>query len=67
MELKPKTVIPMHYREEHNFYGYDVIGTVSAFTELMDGVTVVDESEIRMENRPDAQVVVLSPANGGRS
>ena len=67
LELKTKTVIPMHYREERNAYGYDVIGTVSAFTELMDSVTTVEGSEICMENRPDAQVVVLSPANGGRS
>lgn len=67
MELKPKTVIPMHYRDESNTYGYNVIGTVGEFTEIMDSVTIVEESEICMENRPEAQVVVLRPANLGQS
>lgn len=62
-ELKPKTAIPMHYKEESKAYGYEVIGTVGQFTELMDRVTVVDGSEISMEHRPEEQVVVLSPAN----
>lgn len=62
-ELKPKTVIPMHYREDGNAYGYDVIGTVSEFTEIAGSVTAVDGSEILMENRPETQVVVLMPAN----
>ncbi len=66
-ELKPETVLPMHYREERNAYGYDVIGTVSAFTEIMDSITTVDGSEIFMKNRPKTQVVVLNPANWGRS
>ncbi len=65
MELKPETVIPMHYKQQ-NAYGYDMIGTVSAFTELMDSVTTVDGSEICMENRPKAQVVVLNPTNWRR-
>lgn len=63
MELKPAAVVPMHYRDARGTYGYDVIGTVSAFTELMDSVTTVDGSGICMENRPKSQVVVLSPAN----
>lgn len=62
-ELEPKTVIPMHYRGEGNSYGYEAIGTVSEFTEIAGSVATVDGSEILMENRPEAQVVVLKPAN----
>ncbi len=62
-ELKPKTVIPMHFHSTEKGFGYDVIGTVGAFTELMESVVTLDASSISLEEPPKAQVVVLTPAN----
>ncbi|MCD7817552.1 MAG: MBL fold metallo-hydrolase [Lachnospiraceae bacterium] len=63
--LKPGTVIPMHYRSDKDGFGYDVIGTVAEFTEIMDNVRTISGSEIEIEalNTPGTQVVVLQPEN----
>ncbi|MCC8164199.1 MAG: MBL fold metallo-hydrolase [Lachnospiraceae bacterium] len=61
--LKPRIVIPMHYRSDRDQYGYDVIGTVDEFTELMDSVTTIPGSEIETASALRAQVVVLQPKN----
>ncbi len=61
--LEPRIVIPMHYRSDQDQYGYDVIGTVDKFTELMDSVMTIQGSEIEMVSALCAQVVVLQPKN----
>ncbi|MCC8139769.1 MAG: MBL fold metallo-hydrolase [Lachnospiraceae bacterium] len=61
--LKPRIVIPMHYRSDRDQYGYDVIGTVDGFTELMDSVTTIPGSEIETASARRAQIVVLQPKN----
>ncbi len=65
--LKPRIVIPMHYRSDRDQYGYDVIGTVDEFTELMDSVTTIPGSEIETASALRAQVVVLQPKNRVKS
>ena len=59
--IQPKTVIPMHYRDDKAGFGFDVISTVEDFVESMDSVTQLDQSSISMDDLPDAQVVILSP------
>ena len=60
-QIQPKTVIPMHFRDDKAGFGFDVISTVDDFAECMDSVTCVPESTISMDDMPDAQVVVLTP------
>lgn len=63
--LKPGIVIPMHYRSEKHSFGYDVIGTVDEFIEIMDNVKTLSESEIEIAstNASGSQVTVLQPRN----
>ncbi len=62
-KLNPKIMLPMHYRSEKDGFGYDVIGTVSDFTELVDSVKTIDGSEIETTDDLGAQVIVLQPKN----
>ncbi len=62
-ELNPRIVLPMHYKSVADGFGYDVIGTVSEFTELMDSVKTIDGSEIEITDDLGAQVIVLQPKN----
>ncbi|MCC8103678.1 MAG: MBL fold metallo-hydrolase, partial [Clostridiales bacterium] len=39
--LKPGIVIPMHYRSVKYSFGYDVIGTVDEFTEIMESRAMI--------------------------
>lgn len=59
--IQPKTVIPMHYRDDKAGFGFDVISTVEDFAESMDSVMRLDQSTISMDDLADAQVVILSP------
>lgn len=59
--IQPRVVIPMHYRDDEAGFGFDVISTVDDFAECMDSVTRLDQSDISMDDLPDAQVVILSP------
>lgn len=63
--IQPKTVIPMHYRDDKAGFGFDVISTVEDFAESMDSVMRLDQSTISMDDLPDAQVVVLTPRDAG--
>ncbi|MCQ2441592.1 MAG: MBL fold metallo-hydrolase [Oscillospiraceae bacterium] len=58
--LAPKVVIPMHYRMDG--VGFDLIGTVEAFTKWMEPVTVTDASVYDTQQNL-AGTVVLTPAN----
>ncbi|MCC8049327.1 MAG: MBL fold metallo-hydrolase [Clostridiales bacterium] len=62
-ELNPRIVLPMHYRSAADGFGYDVIGTVAEFTELMDSVKTIAGSEIETTDDLGAQVIVLQPKN----
>ncbi|MDO4523689.1 MAG: MBL fold metallo-hydrolase [Eubacteriales bacterium] len=59
--LKPRIVIPMHFRDDAAGFGYDVIDTAGMFTEKMDSVMTLPVSEIDTEDEQRAKVVVLQP------
>ena len=59
--IRPKHVIPMHYRDDRAGFGFDIISTVAEFTECMDSVIAVDGSTVSTEQLPEAQVLVLTP------
>jgi L-ascorbate metabolism protein UlaG (beta-lactamase superfamily) len=46
LELKPKCVIPMHYKGEN--FGYDVLATVDDFLALVPGARKIDADEIEL-------------------
>lgn len=60
-ELKPQVVIPMHYRG--NGFGYDVIGTLDAFTQLCSNVIEYPSSQLELTAETPSQVAVLKPQN----
>lgn len=60
-ELKPRVVIPMHYRGEG--FGYDVIGPLSSFTDLCSNVVAHSSSQLEITPDTPAQVAVLTPQN----
>ena len=58
-ELKPRVVIPMHYRGEG--FGYDVIGPLSDFTALCGDVVEYPASQLELTPETRAQTAVLRP------
>ena len=60
-ELKPRVVIPMHYRGEG--FGYDVIGPLDAFTALCGNVVSYPGSQLELTAQTPEQVAVLKPLN----
>ena len=60
-ELKPRVVIPMHYRGEG--FGYDVIGPLDAFTALCGNVVSYPGSQLELTVQTPEQVAVLKPLN----
>lgn len=60
-ELKPRVVIPMHYRGEG--FGYDVIGPLAPFTDLCSNVVTYSTSQLELTPQTAAQVAVLAPQN----
>jgi L-ascorbate metabolism protein UlaG (beta-lactamase superfamily) len=61
--LKPRIVIPMHYRSVEDGYGYDVISQVSDFTKTQERVMTISESTIDTNHDFPAQVIVMQPVN----
>ena len=57
-ELKPRVVIPMHYRSEVHNFGFDVIGTVEQFLELCDNVVHYESNTVEITKDTPAQVAV---------
>ncbi|MCD7744925.1 MAG: MBL fold metallo-hydrolase [Lachnospiraceae bacterium] len=53
--LKPEIVIPMHYRSVKYSFGYDVIGTVDEFTEIMESRAVQNRANGAMA-RPASMI-----------
>lgn len=62
-EVEPKHVIPMHFRSDADGFGYDIIGTVDAFTSIMDSVKMQQDSVYDTESDTEEQVIVLKPQN----
>lgn len=60
-ELKPRVVIPMHYRGEG--FGYDVIGPLEAFTAFCGNVVSYPGSQLELTVQTPEQVAVLKPLN----
>lgn len=58
-ELKPRVVIPMHYRGEG--FGYDVIGPLADFTALCQNVVEYPGSQLELTAETPAQTAVLRP------
>lgn len=61
--IQPRMVIPMHYRSDEDGYGYEVIGTVSEFTDCVRQAVVLETGTVDTEQDYGAQVVVLQPVN----
>lgn len=57
-ELKPRVVIPMHYRSEVHNFGFDVIGTVEEFLELCENVVHYEDNIVEVTKDTPAQVAV---------
>ncbi len=62
-KIHPAIVIPMHYKDRSMGFGFDVIGSVDAFTRQMEQVMVIPGSEIDTSMELCAQVVVMQPEN----
>ncbi len=60
--VRPKTVIPMHYRSES--FGFDVIGTVEDFLALCGPVTRLDSDTLEIGPDTPEGVVVLAYKKG---
>ena len=56
--VKPRIVIPMHYRSET--FGYDVIGRLEDYTKLCRDVVTYASASIVLEKDTPAQTAVLS-------
>lgn len=56
--LKPRVVVPMHYRSEA--FGYPVIGTLDEYTKLCDDVVVLDSDTIEITKDTKPQTAILS-------
>lgn len=55
--LKPKNIIPMHYRGRG--FGYEVISEVGEFTKLFDNVCCADTNSIELSTDETRGVIVL--------
>lgn len=62
-QLGPRIAVPMHYRSEKDGFGYDVIGTVDAFTDLMQDVSVIPSCELESTMELPSQVIVMQAKN----
>ena len=60
-ETGARVVIPMHYRTA--FAGYDVIGTLDAFTALCDNVRVYESDCFELRADTPSQTAVLTHGN----
>ena len=59
--IRPKTVIPMHYRGEG--FGYDVIAPVEEFLSLCGDVLRTEKSTVEISDRTPSGTLVLTPKN----
>ncbi len=64
-EAGPRIAVPIHYRDDLQGFGYDVIGTVEEFMDRVGDVTILPSSELDSTEPQLTQVVVLRPQNAG--
>ena len=62
-KIEPRIVVPMHYRDDEEGFGFDVLGKVEEFLENMDSIKKVAGSELETDEAQEAQVIVLRPRN----
>ena len=69
-EIRPKIIIPMHYRDDKQGFGFDMIGTVDEFLNQIKTIRgeniyleVKDESTIEINVAGEEKVIVLKPEN----
>lgn len=65
-KIKPRNVIPMHYRDDEKGFGFDVISTVNDFLEEMENIEILDKSSVDLHidsSNLDTRVIVLVPQN----
>ncbi len=62
-ELQPRITIPMHYRDDKAGFGFDVLGTVDAFTQAMGGAVAIGKSTLDTAETFPSRVVILQPTN----
>ncbi len=60
-EIRPRITIPMHYRDAKAGFGFDVLGTVDAFTDAMGGAVAIGSSELDTTEEYPSRVVILQP------
>lgn len=60
-EIRPRVVIPMHYRGEK--FGYDVLGTLNQFTDLCDVVVDYPGAALEVSKETQPHVAVLKYEN----
>ena len=58
-KVNPRIIVPMHYRSDK--FGFDVIGTLDAFTKYYDNVVVYNSSSVEVTKDTKPQVMVLTP------
>ena len=61
--IKPRLIIPMHYRDDALGFGFDVIGTTDAFVRKMGGAKVISDSTVDTGSEGAEGVVILRPQN----
>lgn len=61
--IRPRIVIPMHYRSEEEEFGFAEIGVVESFTRYCDSVMGITDSEIEVEEEFPEQIVVMQAKN----
>ena len=59
--IQPRIVIPMHFRDDSAGFGFDVIAPVGDFAERMESVAVRNSCTLTVEEKQEAQVVILMP------
>ncbi len=64
-EIRPRIVIPMHYRDDLMGFGFDVIATVEDFMDQVEDATILSDSTIDSTDDLPTQVIVLRPQNAG--
>ena len=59
--IEPRTVIPMHYRDDEDGFGFDVISPVDVFADEFGSVLRTGQSVFDADDVPEEQVVILRP------
>ena len=63
-KIKPRVVIPMHYRDDEKGFGFDVLSRVDDFVNVMGSAEFKESSSIEIEStasKDQLRVVVLEP------